>query len=144
MSDIPIHDPPIQIDKLEEKGVWARRLTLFVRAVAVLVLLKGLFHWSLLCGVGDGSGTRFEIMSPAWQIATIFFAVIDVVAGVGLWLLAAWGAAVWLIGGLTQVVIDIWFPDVYGGVVPLTVFYVLLLGSYVVLRVQALREKPDR
>lgn len=144
MSDIPIHDPPIQIDKLVEKGVWARRLTIFVRSVAVLVLIKGLFHWSLLCGVGDGSGVRFEVMPPAWQIATIFFAIIDVVAGVGLWLLTAWGAAVWLIGGLSQIVADIWFPEIYGGMVPLTVFYVLLLISYVVLRVLALREKPDR
>ncbi|BBF93221.1 DUF6163 family protein [Blastochloris tepida] len=144
MSDIPIHDPPIELDKLVEKGVWARRLTIFVRSVAVLVLIKGLFHWSLLCGVGDGSGVHFEVMPPAWQIATIFFAIIDVVAGVGLWLLAAWGAAVWLIGGMSQVVFDIWFPQIYGGVVPLTIFYALLLVGYVVLRVLALREKPDR
>ena len=124
--------------------MWARRLTIFVRSVAVLVLIKGLFHWSLLCGVGDGIGVRFEVMPPAWQIATIFFAIIDVVAGVGLWLLAAWGAAVWLIGGMSQVVLDIWFPQIYGGQVPLTIFYALLLVGYVVLRVLALREKPDR
>jgi hypothetical protein len=144
MSDFSAYDPPIEIDKLEEKGVWARRLTLFVRSVAVLVLVKGVYHWSLLCGVGDGAGLRFEIMPPAWQIATIFFAIIDVVAGVGLWMLAPWGAALWLIGGLTQVIIDTWFPAIYGGMVPLTAFYALLLISYVVLRVMALREKPDR
>lgn len=143
MTDARIHDPPIRLDQSETQGRWARRLVRFVRAVAALVMLKGLYHWSLLCGVGDGAGIRFETMPASWQVSTIFFAVIDIVAGVGLWLLAAWGAAVWIIAGLTQLAVEIWFPEVYGGFVPLTILYVLLLLGYVALRFMAEREKPE-
>ena len=32
----------------------------------------------------------------AWQTATVYFAVIELVAAVGLWLATPWGAVVWL------------------------------------------------
>src|ERR1043165_8392671 len=68
---------------------WTRRLVLFLRIMAMVSLLKGIYHWSLILGVGDGGGSTFEQASMPWQAATVFFAVIDLVAAVGLWL---WGA----------------------------------------------------
>ena len=141
MEQSPVHDRPIRIEELTKNGLWMRRLTWFVRCVATFMLLKGVYHWSLLCGVADGVGVRFEVMPPAWQLATIFFAIIDVVAGVGLWLLSAWGAAVWLIGAATQIVIDVWFPEVYGLLPLFTLLYAALIVAYVWLRILALREK---
>src|ERR1700685_915259 len=76
-------------------GAWSTRLVLFMRIMAVLSLIKGVYHWTQICGIGVGAGD-FEMRSVAWQTATVFFAVIDLVAAVGLWLAAAWGAVGWL------------------------------------------------
>ena len=59
--------------------------------MAVLSLAKGLYHWAVVCGF-TGPADGFEYQPTPWQTATIFFAVIDLVAAVGLWLAAAWGA----------------------------------------------------
>ena len=50
-----------------------------------------------------------------WQTATVFFAVIDLVAAVGLWLAAAWGAVVWLTACVSMAAVEVIFPQVYGG-----------------------------
>src|SRR5262249_44007157 len=77
-------------------GRWTQRLVLFLRAMAVVSMIKGLYHWAQVCGIGFGEVVPFETRSIAWQTATVFFAVIDLVAAVGLWLAAAWGAVIWL------------------------------------------------
>ena len=79
-----------------ERGRWTRRLVLFLRIMAGVSMLKGLYHWALVCGIGVDANDVFEYHSIAWQAATIFFAVIDLIAAVGLWLAAAWGGVVWL------------------------------------------------
>jgi len=65
---------------------WTWRLVLFLRAMAVVSLLKGLYHWARVTGISLDEGQPFELHSIAWQTATVFFAVIDLVAAVGLWL----------------------------------------------------------
>ena len=50
-----------------------------------------------------------------WQTATVYFAVIDLVAAVGLWLAAAWGAVVWLTAVVSMAAVEMFFPQVYGG-----------------------------
>ena len=69
---------------------WSDRLVLFLRVMAVCSLAKGLYHWATVCGfIGEPGG--FEAHPPAWQATTVFFSVIDLVAAVGLWLVAPWG-----------------------------------------------------
>ena len=72
---------------------------LFLRVMAGVSMLKGLYHWARVCGIGVGPNELFAYQSIAWQTATVFFAVIDLVAAVGLWLAAAWGAVIWLTVG---------------------------------------------
>ena len=45
----------------------------------------------------------------------VFFAVIDLVAAVGLWLAAAWGGVVWLTAAISMAAIELFFPQVFGG-----------------------------
>ena len=45
----------------------------------------------------------------------MFFAVIDLVAAVGLWLAAAWGAVIWLTAVASMLAVEIFFPQVFGG-----------------------------
>src|SRR5262245_45126319 len=80
----------------DPNAYWTRWLIVYVRVLAVISLIKGLYHWARVCGIGEGPNSTFEVAPIAWKAATIFFAVIDLVAAVGLWLAAAWGGVVWL------------------------------------------------
>lgn len=85
---------------------WARVFRLFMKALAVLTIGRGLFHWAVICGLPNADGITFEDFAPGLQAATVFFAVIEPVAGVGLWLAAAWGGVVWIIALIVAVAID--------------------------------------
>lgn len=139
--EVPVFDPPIHLTKSNATGKWTRYLAVFARVVAALMLLKGLSHWSALCGIGDGAGASFETMPLSLRVITVFFAVIDLVAGVGLWLLADWGVAVWVIASVSQLFIGIWFGDVVPAAMLMMALHVALLAAYVGLRVMVLREQ---
>ena len=86
----------------EEEGRtdrWTPRLVLFLRVMAAIALMKGLYHWAIVCGFLSPSDAGFEDAATPVQAATVFFGVIDLVAAVGLWLAAPWGAVVWLTVG---------------------------------------------
>ena len=127
-------------EERQNEGRWTGRLVLFLRAMAVLSLLKGLYHWSIVCGIGDGPQASFEAAPMAWQAATVFFAVIDLVAAVGLWLTAAWGAVVWLTAAISMIAVQILFPNIYGGDLVPVFIELALLAIYLTLALQAARE----
>jgi hypothetical protein len=139
-------DPMTVIDPAhgrDQEGLWTGRLVLFLRVVAGLSLLKGLYHWAGVIGIVDGPNGGFETNSLAWQAATVFFAVIDLVAGVGLWLAAAWGGVVWLTAAISMAAVELFFPQVFGGrfwVIPLEL---MLIVAYVGFAVMAGRERPE-
>lgn len=72
-------------------------LTLFMRIVALFWLVQGLSYWGLVLD-SDADG-RSELMTLSTQavVAVVFFAVIDLVASVGLWLATPWGGVIWLV-----------------------------------------------
>lgn len=148
MSDPIITHPvrtlePVHADKQQAgEGRWTRALALFLRAIAVVALLKGLYHWAVLCGI-IGPENGFLAQNAASQATTVFFAVIDLVAGVGLWLLAAWGAVVWLTAAISMAAVEIFFPEVYGGRMWVVAIEGMLLVSYLVLAIQSAREHPQ-
>lgn len=127
--------------KLRNLG-WTERLVLFLRAMAGVSMLVGLYNWSILCGIGEGRDTSFESHGLPWQTATVFFAVIDLVAAVGLWLAAAWGAVVWLTSVISLIAVELLFPQVYGGRLWVLIFNAALLAGYLVLALRAARERP--
>src|SRR5262245_66075600 len=87
---------PVQADEGETDGkLWSRRVVLFLRVMAGLSLIKGLYHWAVICGIGAPFPSGFDSYPTPYQVATVFFAIIDPVAAVGLWLGAAWGGVVW-------------------------------------------------
>ena len=77
---------PVRADEPEVHDErWTGRLVIFLRVMAVLSMAKGLYHWAIVSGV-TGPADGFEYQPMPWQTATVFFAVIDLVAAVGLWL----------------------------------------------------------
>jgi hypothetical protein len=125
-----------------DENVWTRRLVLFLRIMAVLSILKGLYHWAQVTGFIGSEEDAFENQPMAWQAATVYFAVIELVAAVGLWLATPWGALVWLTTVVSMAVIELMFPGIYGGSLLVVSGEALMLAAYLGLAWMAARERP--
>jgi len=126
--------------KLRNAG-WTERLVLFLRVMAIGSMVKGLYHWAAVCGfIGEAGG--FEAHVQSWQATTVFFAVIDLVAAVGLWLVAPWGAVVWLTSTVTMIMIELFFDQVYGTDLTIVAAGVLAVLAYLILSLLAARDRP--
>ena len=134
---------PVQEHKGEPSvGRWTQRLVLFLRVMAGVSMLKGLYHWSRVCGIGVDANDAFQYHSIAWQAATVFFAVIDLIAAVGLWLAAAWGAVIWLTAVASMLAVEIFFPQVFGVGLPTGLLEGGLLVLYLGLALKSAQEQP--
>jgi hypothetical protein len=133
-------DPVHAGEDKRREGVWTARLMLFLRIMAGLLMIKGLYHWAVVCGIGEDQDSSFTLRATPWQTATVFFAVIDLVAAVGLWLAAAWGAVVWLTAAVSMAAVEVFFPQIYGGRLWIVVGEIALLGCYLFLALQSARE----
>ena len=152
MSDTSSRDPSrdhaISVDAISSARVetgdnaWTGRLVFFLRVMALLSIVKGLYHWAEVTGFVGGADQAFEDQTLAWQASTVYFAVIELVAAVGLWLATPWGAVVWLITVVSMAVIELMFPAVYGGSLVVVAFEVLMLAAYLGLAWMASRERP--
>jgi hypothetical protein len=123
-------------------GVWTRRLVIFLRVMAVLAMVKGLYHWAQVTGFIGTEDDAFENQPMSWQTATVYFAVIELVAAVGLWLATPWGAVVWLTSVVSMAVIELMFPSIYGGSILIVVIEGVLLLGYLGLAWMAALERP--
>ena len=113
-----------------------------LRIMAVLSVAKGLYHWAQVTGIVGGEEEAFEKQPMAWQTATVYFAVIELVAAVGLWLATPWGAVVWLTTVVSMAVIELMFPGIYGGSLTVVGLEALMLAAYLALAWMAARERP--
>lgn len=125
-----------------DETIWTRRLVLFLRVMAVLSMAQGLHHWAQVTGFVGTEDEAFENQALAWQSATVYFAIIELVAAVGLWLATPWGAVVWLTSVVSMAVIELMFPNIYGGNLLLVAGEGLLLAAYLALAWMAARERP--
>jgi len=152
MAETPARDPSrdhgisvaaISSDRIEtDDNVWTRRLVFFLRIMAVISVAKGLYHWAQVTGFVGGEEEAFENQALAWQTSTVYFAVIELVAAVGLWLATPWGAVVWLTTVVSMAVIELMFPAIYGGSLMVVGFEALMLAAYLALAWMAARERP--
>jgi len=134
---------PVQAGEKDNANAWTDRLVLFLRVMAGVTMLKGLYHWARVCGFGAEPYGGFEAHSVHWQSATVFFAVIDLVAAVGLWLAAPWGVVVWLTSSVSMVAVEMFFPQVFGGQFVTVIAEMALIGGYLFLAVKSANEHPQ-
>ncbi len=124
----------------EARRIFA--LTVFVRVVALLWILQGLELWLRIIAPAHGS---FDELSAATMTAIIFFAVLNPVAAVGLWLLAPWGGVVWLLTLIAQLFVAMVKPSffLFGGA--LKFVDAVLFGLYLFLswRADSLSGEPS-
>ncbi len=141
-DDVQSLEPVHEHEGEQSVGRWTQRLVLFLRVMAGVSMLKGLYHWSRVCGIGVDASDVFQYHSIAWQAATVFFAVIDLVAAVGLWLAAAWGAVIWLTAIASMLAVEIFFPQVFGGGMLSGLLEGGLLVLYLWLALKSAQEQP--
>ncbi|WP_298421812.1 hypothetical protein [Rhodoblastus sp.] len=105
-------------------------LTLFFRLAALLWILQALEQWRRIIAPATGS---FADFSASVMAATVFFAVLNPIAAVGLWLMAPWGGVVWLLTLIAQAFVASSKPSFFmlGGYTK--VVDVVLLGLYLFL-----------
>jgi len=135
--------PVLADEEQRSKRSWTDRLVLFLRVMAGVSMVKGLFHWAMVCGFIGADDGGFLGHTSQWQTATIFFAVIDPVAAVGLWLAAPWGAVVWLTSAVSMAVIVVFFQQIFGGQPIVVALEVGAIAAYLLLAIQAAREHPQ-
>jgi hypothetical protein len=118
---------------------WALALTFFFRAVSLLWIIEGLEQWRRIVAPATGS---FLDLSPAAMSATIFFAVLNPIAAVGLWLVAPWGGVVWLLTLFAQVFVIVAKPSFFpfGGTLKIADGVLLALYLFLSWRANSVSE----
>ena len=80
---------------------WGLILVVFMRLLAALWILQGLSQWASFLLPHDAVFDRLPMTQSG---AIVFFAVIDLMAAVGLWLATPWGGVLWLLAALSQII----------------------------------------
>lgn len=128
----------------EQGARWGVMLIWFMRVVAVIWLALGLVYWLLILDPAALGAPAFETSRLARQGAVVFFAVLNCVAAIGLWLAAPWGGVVWLFTALSEIALAIVLPGVgFHGQAAL-ILNGALIGIYFVLNFFAAREGQER
>lgn len=88
-------------------------LVLFMRVTAGLWIVQGLVQWGAVLGTGRDGLSPFVALAPAAMVAAVFFAVVDFIASVGLWLAAPWGGVIWLVAVGAQILVLVVMPGFF-------------------------------
>ena len=104
----------ISSERIEsDDNAWTRRLVFFLRIMAVISVIKGLYHWAQVTGFIGGEEDAFENQPMAWQTAVVSMAVIELM-----------------------------FPGIYGGSLTVVGLEAVMLAAYLALAWMAARERP--
>ncbi len=120
-------------DLLKTRPPWSSVLVWYLRGMALLLIGGGIIHWARIVGFVPWRGQWFWDMPVEWQAATVFFAVLDLVAATGLWLAVSWGTVMWLFRAMSQIVMHSLFSDVFGRRPYEIAFYFLTIAIYLLL-----------
>ena len=125
-------------DRIEERPApttvlrWGFLLTWFMRAVGILWIMKGLSAWAVILGVWTPAG-QFEARSTGYQATIIYFALIDLIAAVGLWMGRTWGGIMWLLDLMSHVSLAAVVPVNVAGGLTTMVFFLTLVAVYLAI-----------
>ena len=92
---------------------WGLILVVFMRLLAALWILQGLLQWASFLFPRE---VVFDKMPMTHSGAIMFFAVINLLAAVGLWLATPWGGVLWLLAALSQIIVALTVTHTFGAV----------------------------
>lgn len=113
---------------------WGLILVIYMRLLAALWILQGLREWSMFMLPRDAV---FDRLSTGQASAVMYFAVIDLLAAVGLWLATQWGGVLWLFAAISQIFVAVSVGHVF--TLLWVVIDVVLIAIYFALTWQASR-----
>lgn len=116
---------------------WGVLLSRFMRIVALFWLVQGLMQWRIILAADR---SIFETMPQSAAFAVIFFAVLDLIAGVGLWLATPWGGVLWLLVASAQIFLTLSMPKFFIGGYWLIGVDAVLIAMYFGLTFEAGRD----
>lgn len=117
----------------EPDNPYSLALTVYLRGIAVLLMLMGLRHWLYIAGVFEEPGWTLDTMTTKWQFATINLAVIDLVAAVGLWMRVTWGNVIWIYAACFEIALHTLWASTFGLDLLVLLFHLASLAGFVVL-----------
>lgn len=85
-------------------------VVIFMRLLAGLWAIQGLLQWSAIVLPPE---PLFDHLSALRGAAVIFFATVNFVAAVGLWLAAPWGGVIWLLSAIAQIFAALALPGFF-------------------------------
>ena len=116
---------------------WGMLLVVFMRLIAGLWMVQGLAQWQLLLMI---DGILFDSVTTPVGVAVVFFAVMDLVAAVGLWLATPWGGVLWLLIAFSQILAAIALPNFFEGGRLVVFLDIILVALYLFLTFKAANE----
>ena len=111
---------------------WNLVLIWFMRILSLVWLAKGLGAWAAILAL-TGTPMPFETATAGYQAATIYFAVIDLVAAVGLWLASAWGGILWLLAVMSHLILAVFFPRFVSNGALIISLFIVSVALYVTI-----------
>ena len=117
----------------EDESRFGRLLVIFMRIVAVLWLFEGLMQWSAVVVTNVDGRSGLATLSVSAVVAVIFFAVIDLIASIGLWLATPWGGVIWLVTAGAQVFVLVVIPGFFDHPLVTAASNILLVAAYLTL-----------
>ena len=142
-----VHPPREYLsDRIEERPAtqasrrWSFVLTGFMRLLALLWIMKGLSAWAVILGVWTPVG-QFEVRSTGYQATIIYFALIDLIAAVGLWMASTWGGVLWLLAVMSHLILAAFFPAIVSSGLVTMAFFLTLIAVYLAISWLAAREE---
>jgi hypothetical protein len=109
-------------------------------ALAVIMMGLGLSQWAIIVGLFSNV---FDALSAEAKVATMYLAVADLVAAVGLWMRVPWGRVIFIGAVISEIALHTVLIATYGSNWPLVALYVFLLAIYAILAVFARRRPAD-
>ncbi|MDB5645752.1 DUF6163 family protein [Methylobacterium sp.] len=118
---------------------WDVVLVWFMRLAALFWLAKAVGTWASILDVLPGA-RPFESEPIGRQSVIVYFAVIDAMAAVGLWLTSAWGGVLWLLAATSALTLAVLTPQLLPMSVPHLAIQGGIIALYFILSYLAARE----
>ncbi len=120
-------------DRPDDESRFGRLLVIFMRAVAALWIFEGLMQWGSVVVTNVDGRSGLAALSLSAIVAVIFFAVINLIASVGLWLATPWGGVIWLVTAGAQLFVLVIMPGFFDHPVITAMSNLVLVAAYLTL-----------
>lgn len=124
------------------KFSWRGAMSIYMRSLAAIWLVAGVVTWARIIGIWRFGELWFWDLPVEMKVAAVYFAVLSLVAGVGLWLTVSWGTVLWMLAASSQIVFHTALADMFGANIPAVAGNVLTILVYAGLVFIIEREEP--